>query len=295
MRDTSTASNERFSLQIGSDTIAGTVWTPQRPPTGVIIVNPATATPERFYRAFAEYLAGRDLVAVTYDYRGTGASGSPREHKHLRMRDWMSTDVPAVADWTHARFPELPMMAIGHSLGGHALTLGYGIDHLDRFALVASHVAATRKIRPFRERLRVRMVLNVAGPVLSRTLGVMPGKKLGLGEDMPSAAMLEWGSWTRRAEYFFDDPSMNADARAALVAKEVLAIGAVDDLWASPAQVDALTSHLSSAHVERRSYSPEALGLSRPIGHHGLLHRKTGEKVWPELVDWLTMPATRGQ
>lgn len=117
----------------------------------------------------------------------------------------------------------------------------------------------------------------------------MPGKKLGIGEDIPAAAMIEWGTWARHRGYFFDDPSMSAPARAAAVTQDVLALGAADDSWASPAQMTALTSRLTAARVEHRTFAPEQVGVSR-IGHHGLLRRSVGEAVWPELLDWLTAP-----
>lgn len=290
MSSASASSTERLGISVGGDTIAGTLWRPASVPTGVVIVNPATATPERFYSTFVEYLTSRGLAAVTYDYRGTGASGSPRDHKQLRMRDWMEVDVPAVAGWVRSRFPQLPITAVGHSIGGHATVLGYGIDELDRFAIVASHAAYTRSIERRGERLRVGAILSVIGPTLSRTLGYMPGKRLGLGEDLPAGAMIEWGRWAAKPGYFFDDPSMDAVARAGAVASDVLAIGAADDPWASPGQMDALTSRLTSASVDRRTFSPEQLGAER-LGHHGLLRRKVGERAWPELVDWLTASA----
>ncbi|RKQ36835.1 alpha/beta hydrolase family protein [Kocuria tytonis] len=283
---------ENLRIPVGSGTVAGHLWLPAEGPSGVVVVHPATATPERFYTGFAQYLASRGLAAVTYDYRGTGASGNPREHREIRMRDWMGGDVPAVAAWTRERFPDLPVMAVGHSIGGHAMVLGHGIEGLDRFAVVSSHLAHTRTIAPRAERLRVAAMLHAVGPALSRALGYMPGRRLGIGEDMPTAAMIEWGAWARRPGYFFDDPSMEATSRAASVTQQVLALGASDDPWASPAQMRALTDRLTSASVEHRTFTPEQLGVAR-IGHHGLFRRSAADAVWPGLVDWLTAPSVQ--
>ncbi len=282
-----TARSERIAIPLGTSTLNATIWLPEQEHVGVIIIHPATATPERFYSSFAEYATSRGLAAVTYAYRGTGTALDARKYSHLRMRDWMNDEVPAVARATRERFPTLPISAVGHSIGGHAMLLGNGIDDVHRFALVSSHLAATKQIAVPAERARVAAVLNILGPSLSRTLGYMPGKRLGLGEDMPSAAMIEWGRWARKPGYFFDDPTMQAAERAASVTANVLAVGASDDLWASPRQVDALTSRLTSANVERRTYTPTQLGAKR-LGHHGLLRRSVGEVFWPELVDWLT-------
>jgi predicted alpha/beta hydrolase len=266
--------------------VAGTLWLPDGAPRVVVLLHPATATPERYYAAFAAYLAENGCAVVTYDYRGTGRSGAPRANRGLRMRDWMSQDVPAVTEWIGTHLPDVPRVAVGHSLGGHALALNHGTAALRAFVTVSSHAGVTRAIPSGGERRRVALVLDVLGPALVRILGYMPGRRLGLGEDIPAGAMLEWGRWSRTPGYFFDDPTMDAVGRAAQVALPVLAIGASDDPWATPRQIEAITSRLTSATVERRTYTPTDLGVAR-VGHHGLLRRGVGERAWPTLLEWL--------
>lgn len=65
----------------------------------------------------------------------------------------------------------------------------------------------------------------------------------------------------------------------------MLAVGASDDAWATPAQVDALTAHLPKAPVERRTYAPHDLGVSS-IGHHGLLRLGTVDGWVDDLLSW---------
>lgn len=269
-----------------SGEITATIFQPPGVVTGVLTIHSATATPQHYYSTFAGYAAARGLAVITYDYRGTGLSGDPRDHSHLRMRDWMQVDVPTVADWSQTRFPDLPHFALGHSIGGHALSLGNGTENLLGAVIVSAHIAATRTIAPLSERIRVAMLLGLIGPAVSRTVGFMPGKKLGLGEDITSSAMIEWGRWARLPGYFFDDPSMNAVARARSVRLPLLAVGTTDDLWASPAQMDAFMERMMSAEVTRRTYSPADLGV-KSLGHHGILRRRVGESTWPELIDWL--------
>lgn len=266
--------------------VVATVLMPRETPTGFLTVHPATATPARFYTKFAEYAVRRGLAVLTYDVRGVAASGPAREHTQLRMRDWMQQDAGAAAAWARSEFPELPKLALGHSLGGHALLLGNATEDLHGIATVGTARAALRDINPLSERFRVGLILRTLGPLISPLVGYAPGKRLGLGEDIPTAAMLEWGRWVRMSEYFFDDPSLGATARMARLRTPVLAIGASDDNWASPAQVDALVDHVRLAEVERRTFTPEELGVGR-IGHHGLLRRPSAESAWPEIVSWL--------
>lgn len=274
----------------GTGTISGTLREPAGEPHAALVIHPATATPERFYANFATFLAENGIATVTYDYRGTGRSGSPRAHRYLGMREWMECDVPAVAAWTAARFPDVPQLAIGHSLGGHALSLGNGTAGLAAFALLASHAGTVNAIPDPVERFRVRLVLHLLGPALGAALGYVPARRLGLGEDIPAAAMAQWGGWSRLPRYFFDDPSMRAGERAATVTQPVLALGFSDDPWATPAQIDVLTSHLTAASVERRTYSPADGGVPT-IGHHGFLRRAVRETLWPEVLTWLSKQA----
>ena len=278
--------HEDFTVPVDGTLIRGTLVRPGGEPTAVVVIHPATATPQGFYAGFADAIAARGAVAVTYDFRGTGRSGGPRRFRHLRMRDWMSQDVPAVARWAAQRFPDVPHRALGHSIGGHAMALGKGGASVDRFVLVSSHLGVTQEIEPLGERLRVAFILRVVGPVVSRVLGYMPGRRLGLGEDIPAAAMIEWGQWSQLPHYFYDDDTMDAAASAATVDADVLAVGASDDAWASPHQMDALTARMTGARVERRTVTPEQVGLSR-LGHHGLLSRRAGDAAWDPILDWL--------
>lgn len=251
-----------------------------------VVLHPATAVPERLYTGFAQFLAAQGYGVITYDYRGTGTSGTPREHRKIRMRDWMSVDVPTVARWAKDRFPEAPQFAVGHSIGGHALSLDHGSSEVEAFVTIASHAGVTATIQDAAERRRVGLVLRVLGPLTARMLGYVPGKRLGLGEDMPGAAMVEWSGWSRLPGYFFDDPTMDAAARAGRVNRRVLAIGFSDDAWATPAQIDAITDRLVNAHVERRTVSPAESGATT-IGHMGFFRSAHRDTLWPLVSEWL--------
>ena len=275
--------------------IRGHVLTPNNPEeiVAAVVLHPATAVPERLYRGFAEFLAGDGFAVVTYDYRGTGRSGTSKENPGIRMRDWMAVDAPAVAQWTRERFPHVPQLAVGHSIGGHALALNYGSPELKGIVTVASHVGTTAAIPKRAERLRVNLILHVLGPIIVRLLGYAPGRRLGLGEDIPRAAMLEWGQWTKLPRYFFDDPTMNAEERTAQVSADVLAIGFSDDLWSTPEQIDAMTDRLVNAEVERRTVDPESVGV-QSIGHMGFFRRENRDTLWPEVGAWLRRRAELG-
>lgn len=280
-----TAAYESVVIAVGSESVAARVWAPDDA-GAVVVLHSATATPQRFYEAFATHLATAGFAVVTYDYSGTGLSGPPKQHPSRSMRRWIAEDVPSVTAWARDRFLRLPSVAVGHSVGGHAIALGGAGDALDAAVLFASHAGVTRTIPDRRERLRVGLLMNVLTPLLTPLVGYLPGRRVGLGEDVPTEMMREWARWTRKPGYFFDDPTMHAAERAGRVTGPVLAIGASDDPWATPQQIDAITSRLTGADVERRTVIPGAIGAAR-IGHHGLLRRGIGEPVWDDVAAWI--------
>lgn len=221
----------------------GTLWSPDTVPRALVLIHPATAVPERLYAGFARYLTERGFAALTYNYRGIDASRPARMARlRTRMRDWVDLDVEAATAWGRQAFADLPLLAVGHSVGGHAIGLSAGSRHLRAAVMVASHAGSTRLIAQAAERLKVRLILRVLGPLMSALLGYVPGKRLGLGEDLPAGVFREWSSWTTLPRYFFDDPTLGAAERFARQRLPILALGFDDDPWANPVAIDLLVS-----------------------------------------------------
>ncbi|AOK31072.1 MULTISPECIES: alpha/beta fold hydrolase [Burkholderia] len=268
-------------------TLRGTLWPPAGQTHAAMLVHPATAVPERLYAGFAQYAASRGFAALTYSYRGVDGS-RPADLRALdaRMRDWADYDVEAATVWARRRFPQLPLVAVGHSFGGHAIGLCDATRHLRAGVLVASHAGSTRLIRSRLERLRVRTVLGAIAPVACALCGYAPCRRLRLGEDLPAGVMREWAGWTTLPRYFFDDPTLDAAARFARASLPILALGIDDDPWATPAAIDLLIGFLTHARIERRQIDPRATGCG-PIGHMGFFRSAPGKVLWPGVVDWL--------
>ena len=268
--------------------LGGHVWYPESlPALGVVLVHPATAVPERLYFAFAQHIARRGLIAVTYSYRGVDGSRPPRLRGfRARMRDWADLDVEGVTRWATSAYPSLPCYAVGHSFGGHAIGLCESSNRLVAAVQVASHVGAMRVVSHRPERRRITLLMHWIAPLLARLAGYMPGSKLGIGEDLPAGVLLEWSRWTRLPNYFFDDPTLDADARFARVRMPILSLGFDDDLWATPMGIELLVSRFRNAPVTRREISA-VRSDSGSIGHMGYFRQHSGGFLWPETIDWL--------
>src|SRR5690606_27054737 len=144
--------------------IAATLWAAPDA-RAVVLIHPATAVTQAFYEHFARYLAGLGMSALTYDYRGTGRSrGASLRGDTVTMAGWMNEDVPAVTRWAGARFGDLPLLAVGHSVGGHALILGGDEFPVRAAVLIATHAGVTATIRGAAERARVWLVMRLLAP-----------------------------------------------------------------------------------------------------------------------------------
>ena len=252
-----------------------------------MLLHPGTAVTQRYYEPFARYLLELGLNVVTYDYRGTGRS-RPADLRGFKvsMSDWMDDDVSAVTRWAAARFPALPLLAVGHSLGGHVLALSEDTNSLRAAVLIASHAGVTATISGVAERAKVWIIMRILAPLLCAVLGYMPGRKLGLGEDLPRDVMLQWSRWTTLPRYFFDDPSIDAARRMSRVQIPLLVLGFDDDPWANPGAISMLTAPLTQAKIERRQIAPRDAAMSA-IGHMGFFRQRSAERLWPQVGSWL--------
>ena len=96
--------------------LAATVWE-RSDAKALVILHPATAVSQAFYKDFAEYLYAMGFNVLTYDYRGIGHSRSGTlQHCHVSMSDWIEQDVGCVTAWAKLRFPNLLLM--GTALAG---------------------------------------------------------------------------------------------------------------------------------------------------------------------------------
>jgi len=282
---------EHHSIPCGQAAVEANCWTVPGA-RATVLLHPATAVTQAYYEPFAAWLAGCGFNVVTYDYRGTGRS-RPRSLRGYRvsMSDWIDEDVGAVTRWATSRFPGLPLLAVGHSMGGHAIGLSPETARLRAAVLIASHAGATRGVRGFVERQRVRFVLRVLAPLLCALFGYMPGRRIGLGADLPREVMLQWAGWTSLPRYFFDDPAVDAERRMARVDIPLLVLGFDDDPWATPQAVDMLVSHFVNAPINRGTVRPREAGVPA-IGHMGFFRRRCEAVLWKEVADWLQTQVT---
>jgi predicted alpha/beta hydrolase len=263
---------------------------PAGEPVAQIVLHGATATPARYYGAFARHLAWRGFRVLTYDYRGIGRSRvEPLADEAVTLEGWMD-DAAAAQQWLVERDPTRPLLAIGHSFGGQiaaAIDAGRSPRAL---LLVGSGSGYWRGYAPA-QRPRLWLTWNVALPLLARGFGYIPGWA-GLGEDLPAGVGQQWARWCTSPSYFLSE---RPDLRQRLAAYEgrVLALGFSDDAFAPADNVQWLVQRLASANVEHRQLRPQEVELAS-VGHFGAFRATAAATLWPRLVAFLHAAATDG-
>ncbi len=271
---------------------------PAEPARAVALMAPATGVPQRFYAPFAQWLCQRGFAVLTMDYRGMGASAAAPQ---ASMRDWMLRDLPAGLDAVLARAWQsgrrLPVVWLGHSLGGHALPLQARLHEVDAALAVAAQLPAFKRWPSAHRRLGAWLFFKAWLPLWVGLTGRLPGWTFGGGPALPGPAARDWSHWGGLPDYYRSDPSM-AEHLHAPRWQGVAQLWCISDDWIfgpEPA-VRALQRAFDGApgRAELLHLHPHEVG-ARQLGHFSVFRRQHGQRVWPLWLQRLeeAVPALR--
>lgn len=261
-------------------TLGGTLWQADAP-RGAVLIGGATATPHRYYAAFAAWLASEGYTTLAFDYRGVGASREgPPARESATLQDWAG-DLEAALATLHDAAPGLPVWLVGHSFGGQALGLSDALGEVDGALLVGAQLGWWGHW-PGLSRWRMWTTWNVLFPLTLAAVGYIPGVLI--GEDLPPGVAREWARWCRSPRYLLDHvPDAEARLRAFRGRAELWAF--TDDDYAPEAAVRALAAQVGpGAWV--RVVSP-ARTRGAPIGHFGPFRKAAATTLWTDVRDVL--------
>jgi predicted alpha/beta hydrolase len=266
----------------------GGLWLEGRSGRGALVVNGATGFPREFYLKFAAYCAARGYQTLVYDYRGMGASArAPLASEPARMSDWGRLDMPAALAYLAERFPQLPLITVGHSVGGQMIGCMPNQALARAHLMIATSIGYWRALRaPFR--YQALLFWKLYGPLALKRRGYVPQGLLWRGEPLPRGVFLEWRQWCLRPDHFACDLAAGTlrDSQFAAVRSPILAWSFSDDPIATPAAVAALLRFYPNAAIERRATTPAEAGV-RAIGHHGFFAEAHRDTLWRSALDWI--------
>lgn len=254
---------------------------------GVIVLNPATGFPQAFYFKLGQYFTERGYDALLYDYRGMGFSApDDLASEKSRMSDWGLYDMPAALDAAAERAQGLPVVTLGHSIGGQLLGL------LRNHAKARAHVQVATSVGYWKWEAAPFKYLawwfwRVHGPLLLAIKGYVPTGGGWAGLPLPRGVYEEWRRWCLRPDHFGPDllTYLNGNVFAEIRAP-VLTVGFTDDPIATRRTVEAINRFFPNVQRESRWYSPRDAGGKR-IGHEGFFSSRNRESLWRPVVDWI--------
>jgi len=259
--------------------LGGELFLPEGPPRACALIGGAMAVRARFYGPFARFLAGQGIAALTFDYRGIGASrpkGSLRGFP-AHFHDWGEKDLAGAADFLAQRFPDLPLGLVGHSAGAQLMGMVEGVD-IRRALFVA---AGTAYWKAYRWRARAVMASFWWGaiPLLTAAYGYLPMRLFGQGDDVPLGVAREWAKWGKDPRYVFSHAEPLGGMGYTRYAGPIRGVCFEDDTYAPRAAMESLLALYTGARKELQM-------RPGPVGHFGFFRQPA---LWPETAAFLTV------
>lgn len=259
--------------------LAGTVTTGDVEPRAAVLILSALGVPHRFYHRFAGHLADRGYATFSFDYRGVGASQDrPLRDDPAALLDWARLDIPAAIDAARARWPGLPLHAIGHSFGGQSFGLHDRAGTFERVVIVAAG-SGDLTVYPLALRWRYHALLAAGAPAVA-LVGYAPAW-MGIGEDLPAGVLRQWSRWCRTRGYARGAPEVGPTHYADLTAP-MLFIELPGDTMVPPGAAAELRSWYTGAAVEHQVVAAEELPAD--LQGHFAAFKGGGQAMWARIV-----------
>ena len=101
----------------------GKLCIPDKPMRALMIVVHGIGEHSGCYERFSERFVSQSIGILLFDLRGHGRSPGIRGHASIRL---IQKDIHIIVQNMNKRFPDLPIVLFGHSMGGH-FVLNYAI------------------------------------------------------------------------------------------------------------------------------------------------------------------------
>ncbi|UTT65184.1 alpha/beta fold hydrolase [Janibacter sp. CX7] len=246
-----------------------------------VLVMPAMGVPAGYYGPFVDELARHGVAAGVADYTGQGdATPHVGRGRDLGYDDLAHGWLPAVVDRVREQH-DGPVVALGHSLGGHLLAahLAGPTPAVDAAVLIGSGTPHWRAQQGLKTLAQTQLIA-----VVSRLCGYWPGVRLGFGGTQARTLMREWAAFSRTGRL----APGGRDIAAGLAGRSLplLAVDLDNDTLAPPAAVDELVGLFASADVERFTFAKAVGDPGKPVNHYSFA--RSPEMIGERIAAWVT-------
>ncbi len=264
--------------------LAATFFESESPSHEVIVIAPATAASQLYYKSYARYMAKeRRMNVLTFDYRGVGES-LPGDIKTFdaSMSDWGFKDLKAAINWAYDK--GYTVYLLGHSIAGQLFPFTQSANKVCASYFIGSQTASMH-FWEGKEKLQVMLFWRFVLPLLTKLYGYLPGWSLGAQTPLPKGVAREWQTWGLHKDGAIQGMSelqeMYTQVRGNI---HFLDIGD-DKLLAPRNATEQLMWRYFSARTTLESVYPEDIGVEE-IGHFGFFQSDFKSTLWDKPLDY---------
>lgn len=252
-------------------------WLPAEPNCVLVVVHGFAEHSGR-YDTLGSWFAARGFAVHAHDHRGHGrSSGAPA---FIRSIDDFVDDLDVFTRMVRAEHPGLPLVLVGHSMGGLVVAWALHERGLSAAAAITSGAALAVSGKISRARILAARALRRVLPRLSMASGLDPS---GLSRD---------AEVVRR---YVEDPLVHRRMTTSL-ASEILS--AIERLSLVPVAVrvpmlmlhgedDTICPSAGSRRFFERLRSPGSALRMYPKLRHEIFNEPEAEEVFQDVLDWL--------
>lgn len=241
---------------------------------GGVLIAPAMATPIRFYKKFALYLADNGFKVLLMDYRGVASNDRGQD---ASLEDWITKDLKLAIDYLNGLSPKV--YYVGHSIGGQVIGIIPNFDKITAVAFVSVSVGTWWKNKKFNMTLGAWFFIKVFIPFSNKIFNRSKSALVGMGVDVPKGASSDWAKWCSSNNYLGDFKDDYESYRCDVYDLPTLNITISDDTIATPKAIAELKALYPKAKFE------DVTIKGKGIGHLGFFSSKNSE-LWGQILEW---------